>query len=79
MHMHGMLLKLMIPGNLWMLLGQPDQLIRKQKRLDLTIQIHILFVTRKFFLNHFPKDTLWILTNKSKNDFVKLPLSTKIV
>lgn len=28
----------------------------------------------KFFLNHFPKDTSWILTNKTKDEFVKLPL-----
>jgi transglutaminase/protease-like cytokinesis protein 3 len=28
----------------------------------------------KFFLKHFPKDTSWILTNKTKEDFVKLPL-----
>lgn len=28
----------------------------------------------KFFLNHFPKDTSWILAKKTKNDFIKLPL-----
>jgi hypothetical protein len=28
----------------------------------------------KFFLKHFPKDTSWLLTNKNKDDFVKLPL-----
>jgi transglutaminase/protease-like cytokinesis protein 3 len=30
----------------------------------------------KFFLSHFPKDTSWILINKTKEDFLKLPLFT---
>jgi Transglutaminase-like superfamily len=31
-------------------------------------------VPEKFFLNHFPRDTSWILTNKTKAEFINLPL-----
>jgi transglutaminase/protease-like cytokinesis protein 3 len=36
--------------------------------------VYFFLSPEKFYLKHFPKDTSWILENKTKDDFVRLPL-----
>jgi len=36
--------------------------------------IYFFLSPDRFYLNHFPKDTSWVLIHKTKDDFVRLPL-----
>jgi hypothetical protein len=36
--------------------------------------LYFFLSPEKFYLNHFPRDSSWLLINKTRNDFARLPL-----